>query len=129
MRRSDAPEAGFTLLEVLIVLAIVAAMSVILSASIVHRPAAPDWPGLMGSIAREAERQSLSAGTPLLLLIAANEARLGQASWHWDSPAAVVTSPAGTSFPAHIVFENGRMQTVSGPLVVTRGSDTFRFAP
>lgn len=119
------PDAGFSLLEVLVVLAITAMMATVLTALIL-RPGAAEtrWATDLSHFLREARATALRTGTPVVVSLTSNRAQIGAASFVWPAPA-VTYQMNGSERTTALLLLDAAGSAITGPTSVTRSDQRW----
>lgn len=123
---ADPPQdTGFSLLEVLVVLAITALVATVLAATILRsRTAEERWAADLSRFFREARATALRTGTPVVVGLAGDNARTGATSLGWTAPA-VTYQVSGTEQTTALLLLDGTGFAIAGPVSVTRAGESW----
>jgi type II secretion system protein H len=123
---ADLPrDAGFSLLEVLVVLAIAAMVATVLTATILRPHAAEQrWATDLSHFLRAARANALRTGTPVVVSLEGEKAQSGAASFTWPAPAATYQVSGGDRTTALVMLDAAGF-AISGPVSVTRSGQSW----
>lgn len=118
-------DAGFSLLEVLVVLAIAALAATGVTAAILQpRAEGLRWATELSHFLREARGTALRTGAPVVVSLSGGKAQAGNASLAWPPPAATYR-PSGPESSAALLLLDGAGAVIAGPTAVTRAGQSW----
>lgn len=125
---ADPPQdTGFSLLEVLVVLAITALVATVLTATMA-RPLAVEqrWAKDLSQFLREARVTALRTGTPVVVSLSTDKAQAGSARFTWPPPAATYQVSGSERTTTHLLLDAAG-SAIAGPTSVTRSGQRWDF--
>lgn len=120
----DAKDSGFSLLEILVVMAITAMVATVLTATTL-RPRAQDdgWRIGLSRFLREARMTALREAKPVLVRLEGKSAEMGGKRFSWADPVARYLAHGANIDAAELLIDaDGRV--LSAPLVVSRAGQS-----
>ena len=119
-----ASEAGFSLLEVLVVLAIVATIAVMLTATLAVPNRSTSWATDLSRFLKDARATALRSGTPVAVVLDSQQARAGDKTLSWQPPVATYLTD-GTVLPSSVLVLDASGSAIVGPTTIVRDGQNW----
>lgn len=119
-----ASNSGFSLLEVLVVLAIGATVFVVLAATLISPNRGTRWTADISRFLADAQVTALRSGAPLAVVLDADQARAGGRVLVWPPPVATYVTE-GEAHPSAVLVLDSHGVAILGPTTIARDGQTW----